>query len=296
MTDFYSPVHTTDGMPSFPRLLCVSRDTRCDAGYHIRCAVRKDNPRIFFQYTVAGQGFCKDRHGEHALPPGIGFLAKSDDPEVSYGYPPGASEPWNFVFLDFVGQTAYSMVSQMVKRFGHVYELPVGCTILERLLSFHPYDGIGRFYSMSDGLRLIMDLLGALIEEKQVGRTDLSDHHLVRQAQHAIQSDISARVTVSGIAARLRVSREHLSRVFLRQAGLTPYQYILGCKMMTACGLLKSRSLSVKEVAAALGYETPSHFTRTFQRVLETTPADFRENGTVPRAVAVRDGKAHLVA
>jgi AraC-like DNA-binding protein len=89
-------------------------------------------------------------------------------------------------------------------------------------------------------------------------------------------------VNVSELADRLRVSREHLTRVFKEQTLRTPWQYILRQKMLHACRLLKTTQLTHKEIAFRLGYDTPAHFTRTFKHVLGMTPGRFRAVGTIP--------------
>jgi AraC-like DNA-binding protein len=90
---------------------------------------------------------------------------------------------------------------------------------------------------------------------------------------------------VGEIAERLNVSAEHLARVFKQQTGISPHVHIQNAKMLAACGMLKSESLPVKEIAWRLGYETPANFMRTFQRVIRCTPIQFRKNGVVPLAL-----------
>jgi AraC-like DNA-binding protein len=295
MGDFYSPVYTTDVLPHFPRLLCVSEDTRSTARYHIDCRNRPDNPRIFFQYTVSGYGVFRDGTGEHHVHPGFGFLAESDDPGFSYYYPAEGTDPWRFIFLDFVGESAYTLARALIARFGHLYAFPREATIIERLAAFHAYHNVGCFLSAGKSLRLVMDLLQALLEEKEAGREAHPDHELVRQARHAVQSQISLRITVSDIADQLRVSREHLTRVFTQQVGMSLGKYIQGSKVLTACALLKSGTLSIKEIASALGYDTTAHFARTFQRVMSTTPGEFKKSGTVPTSIGIKDGSVRLI-
>ncbi|HXR07467.1 MAG TPA: helix-turn-helix domain-containing protein, partial [Candidatus Acidoferrum sp.] len=47
-------------------------------------------------------------------------------------------------------------------------------------------------------------------------------------------------------------------------------------RMRQACRLLAATSMSVKEVAAVLGYDDPFYFSRLFKSVNGTPPTDYR--------------------
>ena len=295
MSDFYSPVHTVSVLPRSPRLLCVSEETRAAPTYRYEGRANPNPPHVIFQHTLSGCGLFKDRSGERPVPAGVGFLSESDDPDVGYFYPREAAEPWRFIFMDFTGEAAYAMARDLIGTFGHLYRLPRGSTILGRLVGFHVHDQKGCFIPASEGARLVTDLLHVLLRGKEVDDETDPKQVLVRSARRAIQSTVHQRVTVGDVAGRLRVSREHLTRAFKKEMGLAPYQYILGCKILAACGLLKSESLEIKEVAVAVGYNSTSHFSRAFQRVMHTTPGQFREHGVVPASVVARNGEVQLV-
>jgi AraC-like DNA-binding protein len=99
---------------------------------------------------------------------------------------------------------------------------------------------------------------------------------LVRHARRLIASRVEGRYNVSDLAAEIQVSREHLCRVFRKETGHTPLFHLTMEKMRRACDLLRDTTMTGKEIAARLGYENPSHFTRTFRRVVGTTPRRYR--------------------
>ncbi len=81
----------------------------------------------------------------------------------------------------------------------------------------------------------------------------------------------------------LDVSREHLTRVFREQTGVTPYQFILRQRTVLACRLLQEGNFTNKEIAARLGYSSPAHFLRSFRSLVGVTPGEFRSAGlTIP--------------
>jgi AraC family transcriptional regulator len=74
----------------------------------------------------------------------------------------------------------------------------------------------------------------------------------------------------------LHVDASNLSRLFRRFQGGSPYQYLLRCRMNQAAREFMSPGVSVKEVAARLGYDDPYHFSRLFKTVHGIPPSAFR--------------------
>lgn len=78
------------------------------------------------------------------------------------------------------------------------------------------------------------------------------------------------------VARTLRVSRSYLSRLVLRETGLTFNRHLQLARMNTAARLLQASSLSVKEISAATGYEHVPSFDRQFRKHFRMTPGEFR--------------------
>ncbi len=127
-----------------------------------------------------------------------------------------------------------------------------------------------------------MGLLATLADAgaESTGRTATA--HLVREARRLVAAHIEGDVNVSDLARELSVSAAHLCRVFRRELGLRPLQYLTQEKVRHACELLRDTQQSCKEISARLGYDNASHFARTFRRVTGTTPRAFRQQGGVP--------------
>ncbi|MHC4887601.1 MAG: helix-turn-helix domain-containing protein, partial [Planctomycetota bacterium] len=125
------------------------------------------------------------------------------------------------------------------------------------------------------------ELLGALFDSKRT-REDDAGSALVKKTQAYIRRHLNENLNVSDLAALMRVSREHLSRVFTLQTGTPLYRYVVRQKMLEAARLLKESDLSAKEVSRKLGYAEPAHFSRLFKSAFQLTPGQFRRHGSVP--------------
>jgi two-component system, response regulator YesN len=99
----------------------------------------------------------------------------------------------------------------------------------------------------------------------------------VRAAVDFIDANLHRTITLSEIAKAINVSVEHLSRVFKIDTGFSPIDYLIRLRLEKAHQLLKTRFLSVKEVMAAVGYNSKGHFAKHFKRRFGITPSEYRK-------------------
>jgi AraC-like DNA-binding protein len=76
-------------------------------------------------------------------------------------------------------------------------------------------------------------------------------------------------------ASGCHVDAAHLCRLFRRYDQQTPYQYLMRLRMNRAAELLREPGVLVSEVADALDFSDPFHFSRSFKRVFDVSPSDF---------------------
>jgi AraC-like DNA-binding protein len=105
----------------------------------------------------------------------------------------------------------------------------------------------------------------------------------VRQIVTALLAGGSSDVHLA--AERMGISVRTLQR-WLRAAGLTYAGVVREARCAAARQMLEQSSRKIRDVAIALGYSDPAHFTRAFQRWTGQTPRDFRrrDRGSVASA------------
>jgi len=75
----------------------------------------------------------------------------------------------------------------------------------------------------------------------------------------------------------------------LRGMGLTYSKVVQRARHSAAQRLLTDKGAGIGEIARALGYSDPAHFTRAFQRWTGSTPREFRARSAAPpKTPAVR--------
>ena len=83
-------------------------------------------------------------------------------------------------------------------------------------------------------------------------------------------------LTVGDLARHARVSTRTFSRRFVEDTGYTPLQWILRARVDLARELLERSDLGVEQIADRVGLGTGANLRMHFQRVLGTSPSEYR--------------------
>lgn len=273
---------TVRPMEAFARLQTVASERQTSARYRHEGRFRTAERHCVFQFSLAGEGRFARGRTVSKLPAGTGFLCEISDAETAYWFPPESSEPWEFVYVCFIGAPATSAVREFVVRYGSVFSLPLEHGIVPELLAWRRHDGQEVPIAPAEGAEVMSSLLAALSRSRADDVQEDAGQRLIGRVRARIDQGLGGNLNVKALAVEFGVSREHLSRVFREQTAQSPYQYIVRRRMLEACRFLKETDMPQKEIAQTLGYVEHAHFTRTFCRVMHMTPSKFRVVGTVP--------------
>ena len=98
----------------------------------------------------------------------------------------------------------------------------------------------------------------------------------IEKAIEYISSNSQNKTTVSDVAEYLNIDRSYLSRVFNQHMGISIKKYIYNYHMNIAKNMLTYSKLSIREVAATVGYDDPLDFTKAFHRTFGVSPSKWR--------------------
>jgi AraC family transcriptional regulator len=94
----------------------------------------------------------------------------------------------------------------------------------------------------------------------------------LEQVMNYIDEHLSQDISLAELAAVVQMGSRHFSRLFKQSTSLSPYQYLIKCRVERAKKLLQRRSLSIAEIAQAVGFANQSHLSRHFKRWLGVSP------------------------
>jgi transcriptional regulator GlxA family with amidase domain len=99
----------------------------------------------------------------------------------------------------------------------------------------------------------------------------------IRELQIWIAEHLGTRLSVDDLADRMAMSVRHFERVFTREVGTTPSQYVLQARVEAARRQLERTDRGLKQVASAAGFGSVDVMRRAFVRLLGITPRRYRE-------------------
>jgi len=101
---------------------------------------------------------------------------------------------------------------------------------------------------------------------------------LIAAVRRALESELEQKLPLSALGERFHVSVYHLERLFRAQTGYSIGRYRLLCRIAAARELLALTDLSVSEIAARVGIEDASNFSRYFRRETGHSPLEYRRH------------------
>ena len=140
-------------------------------------------------------------------------------------------------------------------------------------------DYVQRYQNME--LWLKMELRGAILTlfSRFMRHASLKvwtqDERMKRVLEH-IHSHIYQNIDVDELANVACITKPYLIRLFKRESGVSPVQYVNKKKVERAQLLLFTTDKPVKEIAYELGFSDHSYFIRLFRKLSGITPQEYR--------------------
>jgi AraC family transcriptional regulator len=98
----------------------------------------------------------------------------------------------------------------------------------------------------------------------------------MRRITEYMEAHLGDAIQLSDFAQLAGMSRSHFSRAFRTTTGMPPHRWQLHARIRRAQELLLDTTLPLAEIALRTGFADQSHFTRTFQRHVGTSPGAWR--------------------
>lgn len=99
---------------------------------------------------------------------------------------------------------------------------------------------------------------------------------LVKRALKYIEDHAPTQVRRWKLAEAANVSEDYLTRVFKKELGMSPWEYLNRYRIHVASDLLASTNLPLSEVALQTGFQDQAYFCRVFKKYRGCTPSGLR--------------------
>lgn len=92
-----------------------------------------------------------------------------------------------------------------------------------------------------------------------------------------IYDNISRQIYIDDLCDYLHVSQSYLFKAFSKHLKFPPAKFIQFIKIKRGEQILKTSSLSIKEISSKLGFSSPFYFTRVFKEYYKVSPEQYRK-------------------
>ena len=99
-----------------------------------------------------------------------------------------------------------------------------------------------------------------------------------------IEANLGRSMRVDGLARLCGYAQDHFTRIFRREVGQTPGQYILERRVAVAAQKLVLGDATIETIAEECGFPDRFYFSRVFARRMGVPPGNYRKANPPPFA------------
>ncbi len=135
--------------------------------------------------------------------------------------------------------------------------------------------------SVSSELKLIAQKILTTYSKAVKEYTLLNYSNNIRKIILFVRKNLTKSFSLDDVAKELFITKEHLSRLFKKEVGITISEYIIKSKIEEAKSLLRSTDYNILNIATLLNFANSSHFSNSFKKVTGISPSDYRKRPSV---------------
>ena len=113
-------------------------------------------------------------------------------------------------------------------------------------------------------------------EKLPTGRVSAQEQKFLSTIQKYVSENLHRSISLDDLAEAVCLSSSSLYKKMKEYADISPMEYVMKVRLHRAVELLKDDSISVQEVAIAVGFNTHSFFSECFKREFGMTPRQWR--------------------
>ena len=118
----------------------------------------------------------------------------------------------------------------------------------------------------------------SFISSKEEGERHGTDARMQRIKRHLGENYKRADFYAEELTEIAGVGKAQLRKLFKKEYGTTPTQYLIEMRMDTARSLLDEGNMSISEISAYVGYEDVFYFSRLFKKRYGTSPREYKRS------------------
>lgn len=191
---------------------------------------------------------------------------------------------WDSVWCHFDGPTARAFYQAAVAHAGNVFSLSNPLPAVSSLNAV--YERFRSKQPVKEALvsKQLNDLLTSFLLHSSCpeGNGHAGESSAAEAVTAYISEHFAQDLSVERLAKIAGLSQYHFIRVFKRETGFTPHEYLVRTRLNTARYLLKNTRLPVKDICYRTGFSSESVFCSAFRKHTGIPPEKYRNQSPPP--------------
>ncbi len=121
----------------------------------------------------------------------------------------------------------------------------------------------------------ILDVLNnenyILVKEKNAQASSI-----VSEIKHYLANNYGNALKIDDICKQFDISQSSLTRMFNKEEGVAPKEYLTRQRLNSAKYLLKTSDFPITQISTMCGFNSPAYFTYTFKSAFHVSPREYR--------------------
>jgi len=256
------------------------------------CGIEIGVPNVGYNYTVfqksvlhivtQGEGTFSYAGETYHLTAGDIFLLERG---MEVEYKPSFSNPWTYYWVGMNGKQILNYLSRCSIVDSHVI-LGQDTTDIKNIIQLICKLSQSIESNNSNDI-LIMQYLYQLVytlQEKFPKIFSVQVDIVNEDIQHAvdfINTNYQKHITVEDVAKSVNITRSHLYKLFKKNLGCSPKEYLTYIRMYHASQLLIHTSTLISDISRQVGYKDPLLFSKNFTKHFEISASEYRHHFSI---------------
>jgi len=114
-------------------------------------------------------------------------------------------------------------------------------------------------------------------EKKELNQYFSQQVEIIKEIHKQLTQNIDKRFTIEELSKQYLINISSLKAIFKAVYGLPLASYMKEYRIKYAAELLRNKDDTIAEIAASVGYESQSKFTKTFKDIMKVLPTEYRK-------------------
>lgn len=226
---------------------------------------------ILLMYIEKGTLYLEVENNTYTANEGEFVLLNCYNPHSYY-----TKENTTCLWCHFDGITARRYYNEITSHLGNTFYIPEAMSVLQKLQNIYSLFRDGKAIREPLISKYLTDILTLFLLSSTTDECSNSKGLLIEESMSYIREHFYEDIPLDKLAADAGLSMYHFLRIFKKESGYTPHQYIINTRMSHAKYLLTNTDMSVKEICFRTGFSSESVFCNAFKKHQNLTPSQYQ--------------------